>query len=229
MAKFPYVLVDLTHVLHGAIPTWAGTPEFHHTCEKDYDPVAEYKFKKHEIDMKEGVGTHMDAPAHCHPGGKTIDQLPLTSLFVPCAIIDVSSVAHEHYSVSVQDIQNFEKEHGIIEDGTLVLIRSGWDQFWNNPEKYRNNYLFPDISAEAAQELLKRNVAGIGIDTLSPDRGENGFPVHKLFLESGKYMIENVANLDKMPATGAFVAALPMNITGGTEAPVRLVGLIPAE
>lgn len=229
MVAFPYTQIDLTHKLHTDIPTWAGTgPEFHHTLEKDHNPDAEYSFKKHEIAMKEGVGTHMDAPAHCDIHGKTIDQIPLEDLHVSCVVIDVSSVAHENYIVSAQDIHNFEEQHGVIDERSLVMIHTGWGQFWNDKEKYRNKLAFPSISAEAAQVLINRNAVGIGVDTLSPDLGENGrYPVHNLFLKSGRYMIENVANLNQMPPTGAFASVSPLSIKGGTEAPARIVGLIP--
>ena len=76
-----------------------------------------------------------------------------------------------------------------------------------------------------AEHLLARNIAGIGIDTLSPDRPDSGFPVHQLLLGADKYIIENVANPQQMPKTGGFALVLPMKIQGATEAPTRLVGL----
>ncbi len=75
--------------------------------------------------------------------------------------------------------------------------------------------------------LWERGVSALGIDTLSPDRPEDGFPVHRLFLGADKIIIENVAHLDSMPPAGSFVMVLPMKIKDGTEAPVRLVGLLP--
>lgn len=69
----------------------------------------------------------------------------------------------------------------------------------------------------------------LGIDTLSPDRSEDGFKVHKTFLGADKIILENVANLGGMPPTGSFVMILPIKIKDGTEAPVRLVGLVERE
>ena len=86
--------------------------------------------------------------------------------------------------------------------------------------------VFPSVSLEVAELLLERGVNALGIDTLSPDRPEDGFKVHKTFLGSDKILIENVANLGSMPPTGGFVIVLPIKIKDGTEAPVRLVGLI---
>ncbi len=95
--------------------------------------------------------------------------------------------------------------------------------------KYHNNHVFPSVSLEAAKVLLERDVSALGIDVLSPDRTEDGFKVHQVFLGLGKILIENAANLDNMPPIGAFVMALPIKIKDGTEAPVRLVGLIERE
>ena len=224
--QFPYKIVDLTHALSADIPTWDGSCGFEHHRHHDYDPAAEYQFRTHKIKMSEGIGTHMDAPAHCFAGAATIDKLDLSSLVVPCVLIDISALSHERYSLSVEDIEAFENTHGAIPAGSFVMVKTGWARLWQEPEKYRNNHLFPSISAAAAQLLVERGVAGLGIDTLSPDRAEDGFPVHKILLGAGKYIVENAAYLDQLPAVGGFVMVMPIKIAGGTEAPIRLVGLI---
>jgi kynurenine formamidase len=140
--------------------------------------------------------------------------------------VDVSNKAYENYSVTPSDITHFENQNGDISAGTFIIIRTGWEKHWNHPEKYRNNLSFPSLTKEAAKLLLERNVIGIGIDTLSPDRAEEGFPVHQLMLGAGKYIIENVANSGLLPITGAYIIALPIKILGATEAPIRLIGMI---
>jgi kynurenine formamidase len=222
----PFTLIDLTHSLTPQVPTWNGGCGFDHNLHTDYDPQAVYKFRTHKIRMHEGIGTHMDAPAHCIPGAKRIDELDLNDLMAPCIVIDVAGKAHERYSLSPQDILEFEQQRGRIEPGRFIIVHTGWSQFWNDPEKYRNNLLFPSIMGSAAELLLERQIVGLGIDTLSPDRSEDGFPVHQLVLGAGKYIIENVTNAPQLPPVGAYSLALPMKIQGGTEAPVRLVGII---
>ncbi|MES2906227.1 MAG: cyclase family protein [Pseudomonadota bacterium] len=222
---FPYTLIDLTHSLSPEIPTWDGSCGFDHQCCYDYEPAAEYQFRLHKIAMNEGIGTHMDSPAHCFANGMTIDQLPLAGLISPCIVIDISTVAHERTKVSVQDIENFEKEHGTIPHGSFAMIKTGWERFWATPEKYHNNHLFPSVSREAAAFLLDRGITGLGIDTLSADHGDEGFPVHKLVLGTGKYLVENAANLDALSPRDDFIMIVPMKIKNGTEAPIRLIGL----
>ncbi|MEI8296220.1 MAG: cyclase family protein [Alphaproteobacteria bacterium] len=107
-----------------------------------------------------------------------------------------------------------------------MVIHTGWERYWGVPEKYRNNLVFPSVSAEAALALQMRQIVGLGIDTLSPDLPEDGFPVHQLILGAGKYIVENIANASKLPPMGAYILAFPMKIQGGTEAPIRLVGAI---
>jgi len=220
-------IIDLTHCLDKNIPTWDGGCGFHREMKLDYSQCStEVKFRVNGIKMDAGIGTHIDAPAHCIPNGFTIDQLPLNSLMVPCVVIDVSEIAHERYRVSPLDIKRFENKYGVLSPGRFVMIRTGWERFWNEPKKYHNNHIFPSVSKEAAEFLLERGIVGIGIDTLSPDIPESGYPVHAALLGSGKYIIENAANLHMLPACGSLILAMPMKIKDGTEAPVRLIALI---
>lgn len=223
----PYQIIDLTHTLEEGMPCWDAGCGFQHVIKLDYaDCPDEVKFRVNHIQMDAGIGTHIDAPAHCIAGGVTIDQLKIEDLIAPCVVIDVSAAAHERYSLSVADIKAFEKAHGDLKPGLFVMIRTGWEQFWGQPDKYRNHYLFPSVSKEAAVFLLERQIVGLGIDTLSPDRPEDGYPVHAALLGAGKYIIENAANLNALPVSGSYILALPMKIKAGTEAPLRLIALI---
>lgn len=191
-----------------------------------YDCQGEDKFRVMKVKMHAGIGTHMDAPSHCIPGGRFIYDFDVNDLIMPCVVIDVSCKCHERYSLSVQDVEDFESQFGPIAQVASVMVKTVWSKFWHTPSKYHNNHVFPSVSSEVAELLLERGVSAIGIDTLSPDRPEDDFKVHKTFLGAGKIIIENVANLDSMPSTGSFVMVLPIKIKDGTEAPVRLVGFI---
>ncbi len=224
---FPYKLIDLTHTLDSHIPTWNGSCGFNHELHVDYvDCKGEDKFRVMKIKMHAGIGTHMDAPSHCIPSGLCIHDFDVNELCMPCVVIDVSNQCHEHYSLTPEDIGAFESKHGPINKGSCVMVKTDWGKFWNHREKYHNNHIFPSVSLEAAKMLLERDVSALGIDTLSPDRPEDGFKVHQIFLGSGKILIENVANLDNMPPIDAFIMAFPIKVKDGAEAPVRLVGLI---
>jgi kynurenine formamidase len=222
------IALDLTHTLSEQSPSWEGTPGFKSHTLLDYqDCSGDVRFKVQSITMRSGIGTHIDAPAHCIPGGASIDMLNLCTLIAPCIVIDVSARSSERYAASQEDIELFEQQYGRIEEKSLVIIRTGWDRFWENPTKYRNDLVFPTLSEKAATYLLNRNIVGLGIDTLGPDLPENGFTVHKLLLGHGCYIIENVANAEALPPKGSISIALPIKIQDGTEAPLRLVALKP--
>lgn len=224
---FPYKLIDLTHTLDSNIPTWNGGCGFKHEVHVDYsDCQGEDKFQVMKIKTHAGIGTHMDAPSHCIPGGRCIHDFDVNDLCMPGVVIDISDKCHERYSLTTKDIADFESKYNSIDKGACVIVKTGWAKFWSNPEKYRNNHVFPSISLEAAEIMLERGVSALGIDTLSPDRPEDGFKVHHAFLSKEKILIENVTNLDSMPPIGNFVMILPIKIKDGTEAPVRIIGLI---
>ena len=228
---FPYKAIDLTHTLDEKTPSWNGGCGFQQSIKLDYadhEPgeSSNISFRVQQIKMHAGIGTHIDAPAHCNLSTITIDQLSLQNLIAPCVVIDVSSYAHERTTISVHDIETFEMSHGTIMPNSFVIIRTGWEKFWEEPERYRNNHIFPSVSKEAAELLLERKIVGLGIDTLSPDRPEDGYPVHAALLGAGKYIIENIANSEMLPPKGSLTLALPIKTYRGTEAPLRLIGLI---
>lgn len=228
MNHFPYQIIDLTHTISPSSPNWDGTCGFKHQITLDYSDFASHEqFRVQDIHMDAGIGTHMDAPAHCIIGGKTIEQFHVNELIRPCVVVDVSLIAHASFVLSLSDLDAFELKHGLIDEGSFVIIHTGWASHWNNPSQYRNELQFPTVSQEAAALLLKRNIIGLGIDTLSPDLPNSGYPVHQLILGAGKYIVENVAHCAGMPAKGGFSMALPILTEGGTEAPMRLIGLVP--
>lgn len=209
-----YRFLDLTHTLKEGLPVWDEKSR----CKVE---MSEGEFRIHHLEMDAGIGTHMDAPSHLKKK-VSIEQIPLEKLIVPCRTIHVKG--DENYSLSLKEILIFEAHHGIIDEGHFVLLHTGWDRFWNDPKAYRNNYKFPTYSADAAHYLAEKGIVGIGIDTLSPDLPD--FPVHKILLSRGIYIVENVANASEMPSN-ATVAILPLKGEGLSEAPVRMVGIIP--
>lgn len=224
-----YKLIDLTHVLSSDIPNWEGRPEFNCQVCIDYKQCPRgMPFRVQSMHMDAGSGTHIDVPAHYIPGGKTVEQIEIENLYSPLVVIDITSQAHEAYSMTVQDIIDYENRYGQIPEKACVMVYTGWSKKWSDPVAYRNNVMYPAVTVEAAQLLLERNITSLGIDTLAPDRPSDGFPVHEVLFEKDKYIIENVANLDKVPAQGAYVMVMPMNVAGATEAAARVIALLPA-
>ncbi len=219
-------VVDLTHTLSKESPTWSGSCGFSFTNQSKVTDKSRTNFTIQAFGMHAGVGTHMDAPAHCFTGARTIESIHVGELLSPCSVINISERVSEGSTLSLSDVVNWEKEHGRIKNGDFIFIRTGWDKFFFDKLHYRNNLRFPSIDEEAAGFLNERGVVGIGIDTLSPDLPDSGFPVHRIFLGAGKYIVENAANLHQLPPHGATVLALPLKIDGATESPIRLIAFI---
>lgn len=223
--KNPTRIIDLTHVLSPEIPSFDGDCCFSMNLACDYEDCAGPDlFRVQNLELKAGSGTHMDAPAHCIRNGKTVDVLDLEDLITDCIVIHVD--ADEHYVAMPEVVHQFEERHGPIPVNAFVIFHTGWSKYWDDAKRYRNDLNFPAVHEETAKLLLERNVSGIGIDTLSPDAGGTDFPVHRVMLGAGKYLVENVANADLLPPTGSQVIIAPMKIKGGTEAPVRLAALL---
>lgn len=221
-------IVDLTQPLFPEAPTWNGSCGFCLEVKKDYDRV----FRVQQIKMHAGIGTHMDAPSHRFAGAKSIADIPVEQLIVPMRVIDVSKEADADYEISIHDIEKHESLYGKIPRNALVIGYTGWSRFWLQPKLYRNidpqgQMHFPAFSAQAAEILLKREVAGIGIDTLSPDCKDHNYEVHKLLLGADKYIIENISINSQVPSAGGYAIALPLRAENATESPIRLLALIP--
>jgi kynurenine formamidase len=217
--------IDMTHSLSATVPAWDEELGFRICVRHDYQAGAGTSFLVQDFEMPAGIGTHMDAPAHCFKQGKTIDEIPLSDLIAPCAVIDVAKLAHENFSLKIEHIKTFEEAHGPLPKRSIVIVRTGWDRYFLNAQKYRNNLSFPTISQEAACYLLDKDIVALGVDTLSPDGPHSGFLVHEALLGAGRYIVENVANSALLPPFGAHVIVLPMKVAQATESPVRMIGI----
>jgi len=229
-------VVDLTHTLDDQSPYWPeGTAQspFHATSVATIEQGGYFARK---LEMPEHFGTHMDAPAHFDPKGPTVDQIPATQLLGAAIVVDVSDGARSNsdYRVTAQDVKNWEKVNGAIPSRCVVFFRTGWSQRWPSQKDYMNQDAqgtlhFPGLSVEAARYLLDHaHPAGIGIDTASIDYGPSkDFEVHHLTLSAGLFHLENVASLERVPARGAYVVALPMKLLGGSGSPARVLALVP--
>jgi len=224
--KFKFI--DLTHPVTERTPHWQGTCSFKQVTIADYeDNPDKTSFKINEISMRAGIGTHMDAPAHCVPRGTSIADIALPQLIRPCVMIDVSADRNDHLLIRPETVFAHEKDWGDIPANAFVVFYTGWEQFFYDPIRYRNDLVFPSISESTAELLLRRNIAGLAIDTLSPDLPNTNFPVHRLLLGAGKYIVENIANAKLLSPRGDYIFALPIKIEDGTEAPVRAFAMQP--
>ena len=215
-----------------------------------YWPVGQYTPFKYEVianikkDMvfsgrystPEHLGTHIDAPNHFELNQPSVDQIPFEQLVGPAVVINVTDQVEKNpdYTLSLSDVLLWEKANGQIPDGSIVLLNTGWGKRWHNFEDYKNKdsngrMHFPGYSKEAASFLVeKRNIKGIGIDTLSGDCGNcSDFQVHHVINRAGKFILENVANIDKLPPKGTTLILAPIKIEGGSGGQCRIWAILP--
>lgn len=185
-------------------------------------------------------GTHLDAPVHFAKGKWSADQIPLENLTGEAVVVDVSEKALKNpdYLISADDIQAWEKTNGTIPDGAILFFKTGYGQFYPDAKKYLGTdqrgeeavpqLHFPSIDPAAAAWLVKnRKLKAVGIDVASVDYGQSkDFKTHLVLYAQNICGFENVANLDQLPAKGAYIFALPMKIKGGSGGPLRIMAWV---
>jgi kynurenine formamidase len=234
-----YRMVDLTHAYGNQTLYWPTSPARFLLHRLAYGPSeGGYFYAANTLCTPEHGGTHLDAPLHFGEGRHSTDQVPLERLIAHAVVIDVSAQASKDrdYRVTPEDVLAFEKAHGRIAAGTIVLLRTGWSRHWPDAKAYlgddtagdASKLSFPSYGVDAARLLVEqRRTAVLGIDTASIDYGRStDFQVHRIVAAQNVPGFENLTNLDQLPPRGALVIALPMKIEGGSGGPLRAVALV---
>jgi kynurenine formamidase len=232
-------VVDLSYAFDSRTLYWPNAPSGFKLERLAFGPTpAGFFYSANAYAAPEHGGTHLDAPIHFAEGRRAADEVPLDQLIGRAVVIDVSAKAETSpdYTLTREDVAAFEARHGTIPQGAIVLLRTGWGSRWPDRKRYLGDdrpgevsaLHFPSYGRDAAQFLVQtRQVGVLGVDTASIDHGPStDFIVHQIAAAANVPALENVANLQELPATGAWVVALPMKIAGGSGGPVRIVALL---
>jgi D-alanyl-D-alanine dipeptidase/kynurenine formamidase len=233
-------VVDLTYTFDATTLYWPTSPSAFELTRLSFGRVeGGWFYASNSFCAPEHGGTHLDAPIHFAEHGWTTEQIPLRRLMAPAVVVDVGrqAEADRDYRLTPDDLRAWEAAHGAVPKGAIVLLRTGWGPRWPDRKRYfgddtpgdASHLHFPSYGKEAAGILVgDRGVAALGVDTASIDYGPSkDFAVHQVAMLANVPGLENVANLDQLPATGAFVVALPMKIGGGSGGPLRIVAFLP--
>jgi len=234
-------IIDLSHAYGDDTIYWPTAPTFKMVSDFKGTTPGGYHYESNTITTSEHGGTHLDAPIHFAEGGQHTDEIPLDRLIGPAVLIDVTkqSEADRDYQVTVADIEGWEKQHGRLPDGIIVLLRTGYSKRWPDLESYLGTSVrgpeavpllhFPGLHPDTAKWLVEnRSIDAIGLDTASIDRGQSTlFESHRTLYSANIPAFENVTNLEQLPATCFQVIALPMKIKGGSGGPLRIVAVVP--
>ena len=223
-------VIDMTHTLDADFPTYFGVPGLE--MEQKFN-FAEHNFNLFHLSVNEHTGTHIDAPLHFSADGKSVDEIPVENLIAPLCVIDIAARAADDADTQVtpDDVKAWIAANGEIPANACVAMHSGWaahvksDKFRGFKDEAQH---YPGFHVEAAKMLMEETGAtSIGVDTLSLDHGLSAdFATHYAWLPSGRFGIENLVNLDKVPAAGATLVVGAPKHRGGTGGPARIFAMV---
>lgn len=226
-------VVDLTHTYSNSFPHFNGQP-----ARVDLETVLStergdgWNMKLWTLD--EHAGTHVDAPYHRNSAGVTVEKIPARDLVLPLCVIDIREAARRDrdYRASVEDLRNWEQQHGPLPARACVALWSGWEAKVSTPEFFgidsKGLRHFPGFHVDTVEMLLKeRDVVALAADTASFDHGPTTeFPAHTLWLGANRWALENAAGLGEVPPRGATIVCGAPKIAGATGGPSRVFALV---
>ncbi|MBV9602577.1 MAG: cyclase family protein [Chloroflexi bacterium] len=238
-------VIDLTAPLSDRTPILQLPPPFANTQSFSLQEISNYDDRGpawywNNISAGEHVGTHFDAPVHWVTGrdGLDVSQVPPRQLIGPAVVIDKSAECANNpdFLLQVRDVEDWQRANGPLPHGGWLLFRSGWDSRAHDQSRFLNanetGSHTPGVSVELAQWLANEaRVIGFGVETVGTDAGaahgfEPAFPCHSFLLGAGKYGLTQLANLGKLPTTGALLIAAPLPIVRGSGSPARVLALV---
>jgi len=240
-------VIDLTNTLSADFPVIVLPSEFGQCEPFRMETVSRYDgngpaWYWNNISMNEHTGTHFDAPAHWITGrdvpNGTVDAIPAKDFIHPAVVVDISQEAAEDadFIVTRTFLENWEKDNGQIPARHWVLLRSNWSKKVGTLE-YLNlkadGAHSPGPDADAMRFLVHaRDCIGLGVETVGTDAGQASafdepLPAHSILHGNGRYGLQCLTNLDKLPVFGSVIVATPLKIKGGSGSPLRVIALAP--
>ena len=225
-------IIDLTHKIDPDIPLWPGDPVVELETIADFSTSGYYLRR---FSMGEHSGTHLNSPKSFYQDGIGIDDYSPESCILTAVVINIIEKASQNPDsiLTVSDIESWEKQHDIIPENSMVLLYTGWQEKWHDPVAFLNvdtqgKLHFPGFGNEAIQFLIaQRNIKGVGIDTHGVDPGfDHSFNTNKMILKNNGFVLENLTQLDQLPATGITLMIGILKLTGGSGAPVSVLALV---
>ncbi len=226
--------VELTHSFGPLTPVWKGFGQAAFSAAADPATGRPYTIEKDGFrsffySMVGQYGTHIDPPAHFDPNGKTMDQLPLKQMILPLVVFDITPMlkTDPNHALSIDDIKAWENSHGRVPAGSFAALRTDMYKDWDrNPEHFKRA-AFPAWSFEAIRFLYEeRSIVANGHESMDTDTTDN-LKSEAWLLRHGHWQLEVMANLDKVPATGALIVVSWPKPAHGLGFPARAFAILP--
>ena len=226
--------VDLTHSFGEQTPVWSGFGQAKFSPATDpntHEPytIAKDGFRTTFYQMVGQYGTHVDPPAHFAENGITMDRIPLKEMILPLIVVDDTPYLAKdpNHAFSVADLMAWERQHGQIPKGSFVALRTDMYKDWDaDPERFKRSP-FPAWAFETIKFLYEqRGVTATGHESMDTDTTDK-MDSETYILQHGHYQIEVMANLDKVPATGALIIVSWPKVRDGLGFPARAFAILP--
>ena len=211
-----FQVIDLSHTIEPGMPCYPGTPGpiFRTLCSIDEDG-----FSEQLLALSSHAGTHVDLPSHILKDAPSLDVFGLERFVGKGLAIDVRGTASR-----VISIEALQPAFALLRECEFLLLCTGWSQYWNTSDYYGG---YPVLSPEAARWLAKFNLKGVGVDTMSVDAPDAlTFPVHKILLQQGTLVIENLAELQLLLHRPFIFCGFPLKLAQAEASPIRAVALV---
>jgi kynurenine formamidase len=227
------VLIDLSHTLEPGMPVYDGA-----TFAEVAPAPGGDQSKWRDFTCSLLTGTHIKAPSYLVAGQLSIDRLNAGSLIGPVVLIDVTKevMSDPDHRVTSREIKQWADRNGDLPPGAIVIMRSGWSARWGKSDlDGRDLYLnrdaqgvahFPGFDPETVKVLTRSRISAIGVDTASIDGGASGTEALQPLMAAGRYALENLTGLERVPDHGATLIVSPLKI-GASAAPARVTVLVP--
>ena len=226
--------VDLTHRFGPDTPVWSGfgqakmSPAVDPKTREPYT-IAKDGFRSTFYEMVGQYGTHIDPPAHFAENGLTMDAIPVKQMLLRLVVLDDTPflARDPNHAFSLADLDAWEQAHGRVPKGAFAALRTDMYKDWDtNPERFKRSD-FPAWSLETIKFLVEqRGVTAIGHESMDTDTTEK-MESETYLLRQNHFQIEVMANLDRVPATGALIVVTWPNVKDGLGFPARAFAILP--
>jgi len=237
--------VDLTHTFEPGIPHWPGFPDSQRELLYWYDDqlpgpgTLGTGFYAQLFTHVGQWGTHADPPAHFIRGLRTLDEIEVKEMIMPLVVIDVHEkvAANPDYTITMDDVRNWEKRHRKIPEGSFVAMRTDWSKRWPDMDAMQNKDAegiahYPGWSQEVLTYLYEeRHITASGHEPTDTDPGiatsQGDYSLEAYVLGTNHYQIELLTNLDLVPEAGALVVVTFPKPRDGSGFPARVFAIVP--
>jgi kynurenine formamidase len=226
--------IDLTHSFGPDTPVWSGfgQAKFSPAADpKTHEPYTIPKdgFRTTYYEMVGQYGTHVDPPAHFAENGITMDKIPLKEMILPLVVLDDTPYLAKdpNHPFSIDDLKAWERQHGRVPKGAFVALRTDMYKDWDADPKRFERSTFPAWAFETIKFLYEqRGVTATGHESMDTDTTDK-MDSETYILQHGHYQIEVMANLDKVPSTGALIVVSWPKVRDGLGFPARAFAILP--